>query len=698
MQRVSRHGIQALYTFTPFKLLRAHRGETYVLILAETAHHQAENLRTWRSRSVKDEFFFNLPAGFPKRIVQPHDLYPTQLSKRHTERYVFEPQKRAWSWKYFPEHMEFSWEALREAHYCAFGWVLLSSKRDNCPIAKDCPARKGTPCKYYFGPTPYNELYNVYPLIRKKYELPPDKKGNEPLVAIRYESMPLVTVTYVPSGSYIAFIDGIQFSPKRAKIFRYPLLYLKDGLGFRISQSPAIQFEFNKDTLRELIRNRLNSRPELARWIRLKQQLYLDTSDGDGLVREAKGFAAFNRLDDLVAFALSVRKDGSTRAKTIARAVNEAKVDDDLIDFASVLFIHSFSHLFLNWISARYGYSKGDFGYYLEHDRIPPIGPQKEGARAFVFEVAVGGLGYLKSFAQDLADPSKNIITEFLGFENQGIQAVLDFCEKRSNQAMKNLPKELNHFRKNEQDVNNLVDAILAAYTRSFNDPHVYPHVNSIRRVLVDSLTMSSKTRDLMDDLLSRAPHCWDGCQLCVMLERGCNYPPFDQPFLVTSRLTADIVRIIEQMVGSPTQVFPLKVGVDKEFQRFLLAARYTVDLISPWLSPEIVRVLTDKSKENDLYIRIITTRDMTNKVHEESIRILREAHNLIDTRISQQFHAKGMLVDSVMLLTGSFNFTTSGINSNVENLTVDFSLQGTKNFRRKFDAIWAESIPLDKL
>jgi phosphatidylserine/phosphatidylglycerophosphate/cardiolipin synthase-like enzyme len=216
--------------------------------------------------------------------------------------------------------------------------------------------------------------------------------------------------------------------------------------------------------------------------------------------------------------------------------------------------------------------------------------------------------------------------------------------------------------------------------------------------VLVDSLTMSSKTRDLMDDLLSRAPHCWDGCQLCVMLERGCNYPPFDQPFLVTSRLTADIVRIIEQMVGSPTQVFPLKVGVDKEFQRFLSAARYTVDLISPWLSPEIVRVLTDKSKENDLYIRIITTRDMTNKVHEESIRILREAHNLIDTRISQQFHAKGMLVDSVMLLTGSFNFTTSGINSNVENLTVDFSLQGTKNFRRKFDAIWAESIPLDKL
>jgi hypothetical protein len=696
MQRVTRHGIHALFTFTPFKLLRAYRGEAYELILAETAHHRATDLR-WRSRSVKDEFLFNVPAGLAKRVVQPYDLYPIQFTKERDEKYVFEPPNRKWQWRYFPEYMEFSWEALREAHYCAFGWVLLSSKREDCPIARDCPVRKGTPCKYYFGPMPYNELYNVYPLIRRKYVSPPDKKENEPLAAIRYESTPLVTITYVPRGSYIAFIDGVQFSPKRARIFRHPLLYLKEGLGFRISHSPAIQFEFNKDTLRELIRNRLNGRPELARWIRLKQLLYMGTTDSDDLIREGMGFAAFERLDDLVAHALSARSNGSARSRTIVKAVGEAKVDDDLIDFASVLFVHSFAHLFLNWISARYGYSKGDFGYYLEHDRIQPIGSQKEGVRIFVFEVAVGGLGYLKSFAQDLADSRKNIIAEFLGSENRGVQAVLEFCEKRSNQAVKNLPRALNHFRNNEQDVNNLVNAILAAYTRSFNDPYIYPHVNSIRRALVDNLTMSSKTRDLMDDLLSRAPHCWDGCQLCVMLERGCNYPPFDQPFLVTSRLTADIVKILEQMVNSPTQVFPLKVGVDKEFQRFLSSARYTVDLISPWLSPEVVKLLVDKSKENTLYIRIITSNDITNKAHEESLKILRKAFTYVNTRISQQFHAKGMLIDGVMLLTGSFNFTSSGLTSNVENLTVDFSFQGTKSFRKKFDDIWDKSVPLDR-
>jgi phosphatidylserine/phosphatidylglycerophosphate/cardiolipin synthase-like enzyme len=180
------------------------------------------------------------------------------------------------------------------------------------------------------------------------------------------------------------------------------------------------------------------------------------------------------------------------------------------------------------------------------------------------------------------------------------------------------------------------------------------------------------------------------------MLERGCNYSPFDQPFLVTSRLTGNIIGLLKRTVDSPAQLFPLKVGVDKEFQRFVSIARHTIDLVSPWLSPEVVRALAEKAEENELDVRIITIKDIANKVHGESLRILKEMSDRIRTKTSQQLHAKGMLVDGVMLLTGSFNFTISGLTSNVENLTVDFSLQGTTNFKREFEAMWAESPPLD--
>jgi hypothetical protein len=31
-----------------------------------------------------------------------------------------------------------------------------------------------------------------------------------------------------------------------------------------------------------------------------------------------------------------------------------------------------------------------------------------------------------------------------------------------------------------------------------------------------------------------------------------------------------------------------------------------------------------------------------------------------------------------------------------VENLTVDFSLQGVRNFKKEFDAMWEKSLPLE--
>jgi hypothetical protein len=690
-KRFGRRGIQALYTYTPFKFLRAQRGEKYTLILAETAHHQVANRQLrWRSESVKDKFLFNTPQGFQKIIVQPYDIYPIDFTKERSERYVFISRQHRWS--YFPEYMEFSWEALREGYYCAFGWVLLSTKNENCPIVRDCPLRSETRCKYYFGPIAYSSLYNVYPLIRKKYELPPDKGENEPLAAIRYKSMPLATLTYVPNGSYIAFIDGVQFLPKRARMFRQPTLYLKEGIGFRIPQAPAILFEFNKDTLRELIRDRLNNSRTLARWIKMKQRLYLDANDDVNLVKEGNGFDAFQRLYEVVAFVLLGKSSSSEQARSIVRAVNEARVDDNLADFAGVLFVHSFTHLFINWINARYGYGKGDFGYYLEHDRIQPIGLQKDGVRAFVFEMVVGGLGYLKNFEHELKNKGETILADlFFDF-----QKVLGYCEEKSKQAMNNLPTVLNSFRDNDQTVNSLIDTILAAYIRSFNEPDVYPHVNSIRQAIVDAIDMTSETRSLMDDLLDKAPHCWDGCQLCVMLEQGCNYPPFDQPFLVSNRLTGDIIGVLKHMVDRPLEAFPLKVGIYEEFLRFVSAARYTIDLISPWLTPEIVKVLAEKAEENELIVRIITSNDITNKTHKDSLRLIRDIKNRIKTKIAQQLHAKGMLVDDVMLLTGSFNFTISGLTSNVENLMVDFSLKGPQHFKEKFETLWAESQPLD--
>jgi Fe-S-cluster containining protein len=687
--RVNRYGIQALYTFTPFKLLRSQQGSTYEVILAETYHHKVNipGFR-WYSQSVKDEFYVNTPAGHRKKIVQPYELYSVQFSNQNNQKYIFEPRNQP-QWRYYPEYMEFSLEAFRKGYYCHLGFVLLSSKDDNCPIRRDCPHYKGQKrCKYYSSnPMAYSSLYNVYPIIRKKYEPPVDKSEIKPLTAIRYKSMPLVTLFYIPNGRYVAYIDGVQFSLKRALMSRPPILYLKDGLGFRISQASAIQFEFNKDTLRELISDSLNSSQTLVQWVRLKQRLYVDTDNDVYLVREGRGFEAFKQLDDIVKSTL----DNRSQTSDIRSIINNTSIDNELVDFASFLFIHSFIHLCLDWVSAKYGYGKGDFGYHIEHDRIRPLGLQEEGVRAFIFEAVVGGLGYLESFAQDIRD--KNMLDELIGNKNQGIQAVLEFCEKRSSQAHQNLPIELAKFRNNNK-INSLIDKILKVYNTFGNN--VYPHVNSIRRIVGEDIN-ESQTRGLLDDILGRTPHCWDGCQLCVMLERGCNYSPFDQPFLVSNKLTTYIIGSIKKMINQPREVYPLNVGVYNEFQRFIASARQSIRLVSPWISHEIVRTLVERANKSGVEVQIITTKDTTNKSHEDSLRYLTEVSNNIKIKIYQNLHAKGMLIDSVMLLTGSFNFTYAGLTSNVENLIVDFSIEGTNDFIRKFDDLWNKSQPLDR-
>jgi phosphatidylserine/phosphatidylglycerophosphate/cardiolipin synthase-like enzyme len=180
------------------------------------------------------------------------------------------------------------------------------------------------------------------------------------------------------------------------------------------------------------------------------------------------------------------------------------------------------------------------------------------------------------------------------------------------------------------------------------------------------------------------------------MQERGCNCLPFDQPFLVSRNLSEEIVNALAKSVKSPVEIFPLKVGVENEFYGFLCAARYNIDLVSPWLSPDVVKTLNDVMETHKLNVRIITTLDTSNKVHEESLNLLRKLKDNIKVKTTKQLHAKGMIIDNIMLLTGTFNFTISGLKSNVENVTVDFSRQGTTKFKQMFEEIWDQSEPLN--
>jgi phosphatidylserine/phosphatidylglycerophosphate/cardiolipin synthase-like enzyme len=183
------------------------------------------------------------------------------------------------------------------------------------------------------------------------------------------------------------------------------------------------------------------------------------------------------------------------------------------------------------------------------------------------------------------------------------------------------------------------------------------------------------------------------------MLERGCNFLPFDQPFLVSERLSRVALEKISDMIRNPVNPSHLRRGVRKEFENILSVAKDEIDLVSPWISPEVVDSLLKRSYEKHLRVRILTTADTTNKIQAQSLEKLvhatKENPRMFQVRTMEELHAKGMLVDNIILLYGSFNFTTSGLDVNIENVVLDFSINGTKKFQSTFEELWEKAKPL---
>jgi DNA-directed RNA polymerase subunit L len=689
---ISRQGLQALYTFTPFKLLRAETGKSYVLILAPITYFNSKLDIEWRSKSCKNVF-----KVARKKVVHPHMIYPLVFQKDNPEKYIYirKDIEEENSWKFPPTYIEFSWSSLNSGYYCRLGWTLLASK-SRCPQEKYCPNLKGNPCQYYSrNPLPYVSLYNVYPRIQRRFEDPLEEP--EPIIAIRYNGKPLTVMRFVEQGAFLAFIDGVIFSPKLAWLYMQPTVLLKEGLGFKINNVHAIELEFLPDALEELIRDILLANNDIVRWLILKYKLYIEKSEDGVIIRERRGFIAFRNLDKIVEQAVQeIRHTESSQIYLkVVRSIQEAKITKGLIDFASILFLHSLAHVLKNILIAKNGCGPSDIDYYIEHPSLRVLALSSEKIRIILFETATGGFGYIKNFVEEIRKSCKTDLLEKM--ISTAIKDLLEKCERKVDEIMKKFNQELREFQNVHKD---LVELITMAYYQSFPNTSVYPHVNSIRRVIAGMIPqLTDEMRALLDDLLAKGPHCWDGCQLCVMMERGCNFLPFDQPFLVSEKLLKAALEKILDSIEKPTVSFPLKRGISEEFEALLSIAKLKIDLVSPWISPEIIEKIFRVFREKHLKIRILTKADLNNEIQTKSIEKLvqlsRDYSPNFQAKIINDLHAKGMLVDNVVLLHGSFNFTLTGMCANIENVIIDFNLQGISEFKKRFDELWEEASSL---
>jgi hypothetical protein len=127
------------------------------------------------------------------------------------------------------------------------------------------------------------------------------------------------------------------------------------------------------------------------------------------------------------------------------------------------------------------------------------------------------------------------------------------------------------------------------------------------------------------------------------------------------------------------------------QIEPVLWNARESVWIISPWLGKNYAERLASLSQKG-IEVRIITSHVDFNL---ESIEILKASENtnlkllILDKEKAAFIHAKIYVVDNKYGVSGSANFTYSGFNSNIENLSIAETKEEVQKIRNDFMNLW---------
>ena len=136
-----------------------------------------------------------------------------------------------------------------------------------------------------------------------------------------------------------------------------------------------------------------------------------------------------------------------------------------------------------------------------------------------------------------------------------------------------------------------------------------------------------------------------------------------------------------------------------KEYVESLIEnAKNEILISTASLSPITIEYLEKLLKENErLKVKIIATSEFETQKHKQAIEKLKrliKSVERIKARLFDKIHAKGILIDNLVLIKGSFNFTKKGFEINVENLDIEYNPQEIQKFRKGYIKVWNMAKP----
>lgn len=718
---LERSGFSALYTFTPFKILKLHQ-DKYLIQLTNICNFKVYPKGLKWCRGISEEPIMKTKRRGPSvRIIVPIELLAITF-KPNGERYVYVRYDKEIDEKIrdvslqehilaltdsnlfkknIPIYLELSYQALQEPRVCRLGFVILSSS-SSCPLESSCPRIRideSGKCKYYVKVNnTYAGLYHVYPWIEKRFNVM-HEEDIEYITIIPFNGLPLIKVGFTKKGEVIGYINLITFIPKRSWLFYSSRFYLYPNptIGIKLKNVHALIFEFDTEYLMNIIVNSLLTNELIYRWLALKYIFgrRILTSK-QKLYRVVDGFKGSDELSRIFEY---IARGENDRIKSLIDELTVNKGlfnDDDFINFVSFVLIHTFAHIIMTAISAKYNVPEEALIYYIDHPILQGRDFREGYIRLVIFEDAIGGYGYIKNIVSNIKEQRNLQLFQDL------FKSSMELLE-RDDELIKD---SLRTFKDNVSTLINKINVKLRDIIRSrieniwsfIDKVGVYPHIIALRRSILSDVELEDideYSRNILEEVFSNAPLCWDGCPHCIVLEKGCTYTPYDQIFVVSKSLIKEFIKTLTKSLERPySSIYFTKV---KDYVNELIdRANYELLISTASLSTITMDSLSSMlSRKHNLKVRILAyTGSISDSRILEKIKEVSHKYKNFEIRLHEKLHAKGILVDNLILLKGSFNFTMKGLEVNVENIDIVYQLDEIAKFKEGFERIWREAKP----
>ena len=472
------------------------------------------------------------------------------------------------------------------------------------------------------------------------------------------------------------------------------------GLGVRIVNSEGLELLFEKDTFRKLIEGIIFSDIKLLKTLLLKYVLLQYCYD------RSEDYYDFHAITSIILTLIQgdpQNQLGNYSQALYARDADEVAASlrkdpedyERFINYIVEVALYSLAHTLAKVITAHVLNTKlKNFTLYVDTEYEAEINGKKGEYYVVMFlENSHEGLGFIDQLCMLISsDVGRNMVKYLIRPALQMLideKADKDLCSIYYEACKRRDERLVDALCLSSPDLGQIRDYIrylVGEWSRCVNSdfpsdfvrPLLYHYLSSVNLPLRRRLNTDAFLRNAVPHVYNvEVPFCWDSCQRCIRLRKAYLLSPIEQIFYLSKGLAVGLLKAFyDFFTSSKTFIHKTGSGLGHEVLNLLSQSNHEIRIMSPWLSPEIAEYIVNIAQNKGVKVRVITHPPSKNepRPHVLAARTLEKATrrlNTVKVVYDDKVHAKIIIVDDKLLITGSMNLTKRGTEINIENITI---------------------------